>query len=933
MLLPAWQARPSKHRPRPIGPRQIGRDRLLSLVDSPAASRLLLVHAPAGFGKSTLLSQWHQRLAARGEGVGWICVDPDDNGSGRFARTLCDALAPRREDEGDGGQEGEDADLFGCINASLASGRSFTLFLDEVEHLVAPEALHLLEVVIQNSPEQFHVVMGSRSLPQQLVRKARFLPDATVVTAEQLAFDRAEIEQFMRSRGCDGLGNDMVEQLALRTEGWAAALQLAAAAIAEGDTPQVVVEHLAGPRAELVRYLGDEVLARLPPAQARFLLQTSFLHELAAPLCDAVTGSSDAREMLLQFEEHNLLLLQLDPGRAWYRYHPLFAECLRQHLQEEMPGALPALAQRASQWCADAGLMAEAAEYALLGGDAALYVPRVAACIEGLIGRAQFATAARWLGSIPREVLDASPGLLTWSAWVSLYGNDFAAAEDALAALRRLAGAGTGIPPKERAGAAILGVMLLIQQQRFDEAQAATEVLARDVPPDDRHLSARLLNLRGVLAQLRGDLDESAALAARVMELCAANPPIWLSYVHAAHIAGLTELARGNLREARSLFEAPARSMASERAARRVGRQVVGQVVGQVADQAAPAGAHHPITSLLAAPCALALYEADRIDEAEDLLDRHEPFLDAVFSPTSRTLWYQLRARLHGLAGNADRHEATIRDGVAYARRHGFGWMADAIEWERVALDLYQGRVDPARQKATPLLATLALERSPPWTPSSEEAFGAPLGAIRYFIHTGATPLALQLIGPLAEQDERAGRRLRLARLRVLQSLALAAGGEPERAHAAMEQALLLGRACGLVRTFLDEGARCAALLRELDRRAPGETGTPLDAYRRHLLQSFAAEEWPGDATSAGTDPAADTAPAGDAATAAGPLTARELQILSRLALGHSNLMVSQQLFLSPHTVKWHLSQIYSKLGVCNRTQAVRAAQQRQLIT
>ena len=142
-----WQARPSKYRPRPIGSRQIERNRLLSLVDAPSASRLLLVHAPAGFGKSTLLIQWHQRLAARGEGVGWISVDPDDNGSGRFARALCDALAP--------GRGHDEADLFDCINLSLASGGSFTLFLDEVEHLVAPEAIHLLEVVVQNSPEQF----------------------------------------------------------------------------------------------------------------------------------------------------------------------------------------------------------------------------------------------------------------------------------------------------------------------------------------------------------------------------------------------------------------------------------------------------------------------------------------------------------------------------------------------------------------------------------------------------------------------------------------------------------------------------------------------------------------------------------------------------------------------------------------------------------
>jgi LuxR family maltose regulon positive regulatory protein len=334
---------------------------------------------------------------------------------------------------------------------------------------------------------------------------------------------------------------------------------------------------------------------------------------------------------------------------------------------------------------------------------------------------------------------------------------------------------------------------------------------------------------------------------------------------------------------------------------------------------------HQPITSLLAAPCALALYEIDRLDEAGELLDRHEPLLGALYSPSSRTLWYQLRARLHSLDDNLEQHAATLRDGVAYARQHGIEWMANAILWEGVAGDLRHGQHESARQKAVPLLAGLDLERSTPWITVSDEVFGAHIGAIRYFAQTGATALALQLVQPRIAWDEAKGRRLRLAKLRVLQAMALSAGGQREPAHAAMDQALALGRECGLVRTFLDEGPPCAALLRELDQRAPEETGTPLDAYRRHLLQAFARE--------AGLEPPAVAASGAGGSPGSGALTARELQIIDRLALGHSNLFVSQQLFLSPNTIKWHLSQIYSKLGVRNRTQAVRAAQQQGLIS
>jgi LuxR family maltose regulon positive regulatory protein len=861
----------------------VARDRLLSLVDPPAAPRLVLVHAPAGFGKSTLLIQWLQRLVARGECAGWISVDEDDNDSGRFALTLCQALAPDHTQD--------DADLFDCINLSLGTGRPFTLFLDEVEHLVAAEAIHLLEVLVEQSPQQFRLVLGSRSLPQELLRRARLLADATVVTVEQLAFDRAEVELFLRQRGCAELEPQLYAELSLRTEGWAAAVQLAAAALSEGEAPQAVIDHLTGPRAGLVSYLGDEVLARLPPAQARFLMQTSFLRELAAPLCDAVTGGQGAKEMLQQIEEHNLLLLQLDSGRAWFRYHPLFAECLLQHLNEELPGQLGTLARRACDWCVANGLMEDAADYALLSGDPELYVPRLSACIEGLIGRAQLATAARWLRSVPRAVLVTQPALLTWSAWVSLYENNFVAADVALAELARLAEAGSAILPKERLSENILRVMLLLQRQRFDEATAITDAIVRQAPSEDRHMLARTSNLRALQAQLRGDYVDAARLAGRVMQLCSVSPPIWLSFVHAAHVAGLAELARGNLGEARRQLLSPGRALGGERPGTDVSR--------------------HPVASLLAAPCALTLYEQNQLHEAEVLLDRHEPFLNSFFSPSSRTLWYQLRARLHGLSEDQARHEAVIRAGVAYAMHLGLAWMENAIRWEGVAQDLRQGRRDAATQKASPLLGELRLGRGERWIQSCDEVFGALVGAIRYFIHTDATALALQLLEREIAWDEAQGRRLRGAKLHVLQAMALASTGKQEQAQAAMGYAVALGKDCGLIRTFLDEGPLCMDLLRALDEQVPHDTGTPLDAYRRHLLQAFGPAQ---------------------VVVASGLLSTRELQIIARLAQGHSNLVVSQQLFLSPNTIKWHLSQVYSKLGVRNRTQAVRVAQQRGLL-
>ena len=414
---------PSKFSPRPLGPNQLERGRLVAALERHAHAKLVLMHAPAGYGKTTLMAQWYERLTAAGQGTGWVGLDDDDNDAGRLATVLSLALVPKAHGE---------TDLFDAVNRCLQVHSHFTLFLDEEERITAADAQHLFEVLLKLSPMDFHLVIGSRTQPQKLSTRLLLRSDFLELTARELAFQPAEISQFIRLRCGVTLDPPTEAYLAQRTEGWAAVLQLAAADIARGESARTLFDHADSPNRNLFQYLSDEVLIHLRPQQHQFLLQTAFVDELSGPLCDAITGGADGEAMLLELQQSNLLLQAVDSSRRRFRYHALFAEFLQRQLRERHPGQLPMLARRASDWCARAGRPESAVEYALLADDTEHLMTCMRLCMDRLITRAQFATARRWLRALPRATLRQQPDLLVWNAWVDIYTNDFAAAQESV---------------------------------------------------------------------------------------------------------------------------------------------------------------------------------------------------------------------------------------------------------------------------------------------------------------------------------------------------------------------------------------------------------------------------------------------------------------------------------------------------------------------
>lgn len=897
-----------------MGSSQFERPRLAQMLERHAQARLVLIHAPAGYGKTTLMTQWYQRLRQQGQSAAWVWLDEDDNDPGRLGSVLSQALVP---------DAAARLDLFEAINRCLSPGR-FTLFLDDAECLAAEEAVQLLEVLLDFSPAALQLIIGSRAVPQKLALRLRLRDGCVEITARDLAFRTDEIVSFMQSRCGVTLAPQITAALERATEGWAAALQIAAVQIAQGEPPQNVCARLSAPQSDVFEYLSDEMLVHLRPQQREFLVRTSFLLELYAPLCDAVTGRSDAERQLAQLQRANLLLQPVDVARQCYRYHPLLAQLLRRQLQQQYPSELPGLARRAVDWCTREQMHKSAAEYALLADDPELLTSCIERCLEPLITHAQFATAKRWLHAIAPEVLRRRTNLLIWSAWVDIWTNDFGAAAARLAELERL-GSGQPVDHRQQVMQAMLGVLLDILHERYDQALATLQAVAPP-PAANREIRARLDNLNALLAVQQGRFGDAARHSEHALALATHSPPIWLSVVHAAHISGMAELSLGNLPGALRQLQLPERLLA---------------------DASAEELADVNPSALLATLCctrALTLYQLNRLEDAEDYLDRYGPFLGSVFSPTAHALWYQLRVRLHLLRGDEEGCLSILSEGSAYAIRNGIGWMQQLMQWERVDFDVTRGDIHHARSLAAGLLDGSSLASELQWIPACKDVFGPTIVALRFLIRSNESRRALELLRPHAAHAARQLRRLRLIRLRVLEALALQGLGEHTDALETLRQALELGRQSAAIRLFVDEGAECLSLLRELEPGLHAARREVEAVYVRTLLGAFdgieseteVAEQAP--TAGAAIGPPAGT-PAGTpegtpAGTPAGTplLSARESQILQRLSRGYSNLAVGQQLFLSPNTVKWHLRQIYAKLGVHNRTQAVHVARQLRLV-
>ena len=525
----------------------VERTRLHDLLRQGCMLPLTLVVAPAGWGKSTLVADWlaHDQITA-----GWVSLDSGDGDPNRFWRYLllaadqagsaAGAAALRRLDAA-GSDVLRDV-LPAFVNELASSEAPLVLVLDDY-HLVTSAQVHTsVATLLERSPPQLHLMLITRADPPLPLGRLRVREDLAELRAEDLRFSPGEALEFFSDRLGTQLSERDVLRLLARTEGWAAGLQLAALRLRDRADPSAFIERFTGADWHIVNYLGDEVLTSQTPLVREFLLVTSVLNRMCAPLCDALTGRADGAEVINEIHRANLFVIPLDDERRWFRYHHLFGGLLRYELARTAPERPSVLHRRAAQWYADHGDAAEAIGHALASGDNSLSRRLVAAHWRQPFNAGQLETVRMWLDALPAELVAADASLSAARAWVAL---DTGRLEEVGAALDAAEASG---PPDTQ----LMVLRALHMYKTGDVGGAAVRLREIPLSSDDPFVSTVHRLVQGISSMWLGNADRARELLTEAGRRAEADANR-LAYIYAEGCLALLAVNRGDLVLAGSL--------------------------------------------------------------------------------------------------------------------------------------------------------------------------------------------------------------------------------------------------------------------------------------------------------------------------------------------------------------------------------------------
>ncbi len=884
----------------------VERTRLLDRLEGGA--RLTLVSAPAGFGKTTLLASW---LSATDDDrhVAWLSLDASDDDPVSFWTGVVTALQGAVPGIGKAPLEllraappATDSALTALVNELVQVPGEVWLVLDDqhlVEHPVVATGLTFL---VDHLPPQVHLVLSTRADPDLPLARWRVGGELVEVRAADLRFSTDEAADYLEATGIR-LGAEQARALMDRTEGWIAALQLAAISLQGRTDVAGFIEGFAGDDRYVFDYLVEEVLAHQPPDVRDFLLGTAVLDRLTGPLCDAVVGGVGAGATLPALERANLFLVALDDRREWFRYHQLFADVLRARLGSERPELVPVLHERASRWFEGQDLLEQAVQHALAAHDHERAATLVERAVPQIRRQRREAVVAGWLAALPDDTVRSSPVLSVFAAALLMVAGDLAAVGS-----------------------------------RLDDAEGALAAAAahgiHPWPETDelRTLPSTIEVYRASLAQAVGDVEGTARHAERALQL--AGPQDHLARGSAAGFLGLTAWARGDVQQALETF---GQAVTSLRAAGNLVDELGGAVV--LADLWRLAGRPGRAREL----CVLALRRAEERGEpvARATAELHVALAELDVAADGLAAAREHLATATGVAGAAVVTETRFRHDIAAALLAAAeGDLSTALGQLDRAERLYRPGFLPDVRPIPAMRARMqvgwgALAEAAQWA----RGRGVGLGDAAVFLHeydhltlvrlvlaeqrdpasqpdTATLDRALELLDRLGEAARATGRAGSLVEIHLLQALTLDAAGRRAPALAALADALTATdepERC--TRLFLDEGAAATELLRAVQR-------DPAVAHHaRHLLA--AAARHGGDPT---TGPRPGIRPLPE------PLSQRELEVLRLLDGELSGPDIARALFISPNTLRTHTKHVFTKLGVTSRREAVARARERGLL-
>ncbi len=889
------------------------RPRLSERLDRGMASKLVLVSAPAGFGKSTLLTEW---LAARPAAMAdeqlaaWLSLDQGDNDPSSFWTYVIAALRTAASGVGESALALLDTPqpprietvLTMLLNDLSAVSDELVLVLDDYHVIDAREVHDGMAFLLDHLPPRLHVVIASRIDPALPLARLRARGELVEIRAAELRFTADEAAAYLNEMMGLRLTARDVAALEERTEGWIAALQLAALSMQGRDDVASFIASFAGDDRYVVDYLAEEVLTRQPERVQTFLLQTSILGRLSGPLCDAVTGQGGGKVMLEALDRGNLFLIPLDDRRRWYRYHHLFADVLQARLLDEQPGRVPDLHRRASAWYEQNAEQPAAIGHALAAGDFERAADLVERTILAMRRTRQEAKLRGWLEMLPDEVVQARPVLSVYFAGVLLISGEIEGVDSRLRDAERWLEPATG--DRERPQVFSPG-MVVADEEEY------------------RRLPAVIEMYRAGQALARGDASGTVRHAQRAIEL--ARDDDHLCRASSEGLLGLVYWGSGNLEAGHRAYSACVEGL------RRAG--FVADILGcsiALADIRSTQGRLGE---------ALRTYEhALQVgpDQGGSVLrgtaDMYVGMSEIACERGDLRAATQLLLRSHELGEQAGLPQNLYRWRVAMARvREAEGDLGGALDLLNEAERLYVSDFFPNVRPVPALRARVwiaqgKLGEALGWAREQGLSVDDDLGYLHEFEHiTLARLLLARYRGERAERSaheaaqflerlllaaEAGGRTGRVIEILVLRALAHQALGDLPAALGFLDRAMTLAEPAGYVRIFADEGASMAALLR-----AAAKQGLRPD-YVRRLLAAVSGIEHHGAAEQALIE----------------PLSQRELDVLRLLGSELDGPAIARELMVSLNTMRTHTKNIYAKLAVTNRRAAVRRAAELNLL-